>query len=905
MVAATAYARRFRHRFPQSLRKGYIGIEKPVLPRETYQIPGQRGVAGFIPPYLPPKSANVDPLTAQWLTSLSAFPNDIHPGVGSLTYTQLRSMAAVPYVASIIMTRMNQASDFAFPQPDPYSLGFVVVPDRKGAILTRQDNIAIGEITDMLLTGGAHYFPGGFESALRAIVQDTLTVDQVNVEPLMNHMTQKPWGFCPVDPATIRRAIPDRKALADYRWDPAETAYVQVINNRVVREFTRHDISWWIRNQEDKIYRFGYGAPELEKAVTIVTALINAIIHNSVNYTTGIHGQNLIELGLIGGDERLTSAERQISSATSGVRNNRRTVLIQTNPNLQEQIKVHSLGFPNKEMEFSEWINFLKKQLCFLPGERVAMADGTLKAIETVQPGEGVISHSGRTRAVVNTQTRMFDGDIITIQAGGGKVVRATDEHPFLVASSHVDGKMKRVFSDPEWVTAGEIVEGRDYLVVPKPKLDKAGTTTDCIDLGDYVNTETNHIGADFIKPRSNRSNRINRYIPLNESTGYALGLYMAEGCGCRTGSALQFSFGSGYEEDTYALAAAEFLRGVGLKPRVDYKHNATNVVAASKPLNEAFCKLFGGLATVKQVPAEIRTASVAVQRAFLSGYIAGDGSCWEANQAINLSLATASRDAADQTQYMLLKQGVYAGVHVCNAKSRSGHTLYQVRVSGSQLKDLSSWLTGPKGDKLRGLITSRPGPNPTATKVYSTPAYFLVPVYGTWREHYSGPVHNMEVDADHTYCVERFAVHNCSLFQMDPAEQGDIFGNEGQKQQMNQTSPSDRIFASKERGLRPLMRRIARWLNDFLIAPYWPGYKLVFVGFDAQSEERKLDLDLKAATTFLSPNELRIERGLQPFDDPVSKRPLNALYTAYIQSELDSQFTYGGIEDDPEQFLR
>ena len=476
-------------------------VKADPMPKEAYAI--SSGRSNLM--QMPPRAANVDPLTAQWLTSLSAFPNDIHPGVGVLTYSQLRSMSRVPYVASIIMTRMNQASDFAFPQPDEFSLGFAVEPVQKGRILTRSDRIAIGEITEMFLNGGDRFFPGGSEAALRQIVHDTLVFDQTNVEPLMDHMTQKPYGYCPADPSTIRRAIPDRKALNDLRWDPGETAYVQIINNRVVREFNRHELSWWIRNQESFIYRYGYGAPELEKATSIVSALINAIIHNTVNYTTGMHSQNIIEAGILGNEDRVSSLERLIASSVSGPRQNRRTPVIQVNPNLQEYLKVHPLGSTNKEMEFSEWINFLKKQLA--------------------------------------------------------------------------------------------------------------------------------------------------------------------------------------------------------------------------------------------------------------------------------------------------------------------------------------------------------------------------------------------------------------SLFQMDPAEQGDIFGNEGQKQQMNQTSPSERIFASKERGLRPLMRRIARWFNDFLIQPYWPGYRLVFMGFDAQSEEKKLELDLKAVTGFLSPNELRIARGLEPWDDPVSDRPLSALYSNYTQSQIDAQAQMMGM-DDPDSFL-
>jgi hypothetical protein len=97
-------------------------------------------------------------------------------------------------------------------------------------------------------------------------------------------------------------------------------------------------------------------------------------------------------------------------------------------------------------------------------------------------------------------------------------------------------------------------------------------------------------------------------------------------------------------------------------------------------------------------------------------------------------------------------------------------------------------------------------------------------------------------------------------------------------------------------------MRTIQRWINEFIIEPHWPGYRMSFRGFDSVTEEKKIDLDLKAVATFLSPNELRIERGLEPWDDPVSKRPLNALYTAYIQNELVKE--QAPIEDDVETLI-
>jgi hypothetical protein len=446
-----------------------------------------------------PRAANFDPLSSAWVQAYTAIPNDIHLGTGIFTYSMLRMMSRVPWVAMILLTRMNQAAEYAAPLESDYSLGYTFIPDSPGA-LSRKDKQNIGEMQELFDTSGAEFFPGGFEAFMRAVVYNTYTFDQVNAEKLMNAKTGKPWAFIPVDPTTVRRKAPSMEETKDLRWDYSKSGFVQFINNRIVNEYTPDQMAFWIRNREDNIYRLGYGAPELEKSATIVYALVTAIVHNIVNYTTGVHSQNIVEAGLVGGDQRLDTFERTLAAATSGIRNSRRTPVVQTNPALEEYLKVHQLTHPNKEMEFSEWINILKK--------------------------------------------------------------------------------------------------------------------------------------------------------------------------------------------DLYAL------------------------------------------------------------------------------------------------------------------------------------------------------------------------------------------------------------------FQMDPAENGNIFGNEGQKQQMNQTSPSERISASKERGLRPLMRIIQRWLNEWLIKPYWPGYRLIFRGFDTLTEEKKLELDLKAVTAYTSPDEIRIARGLVPWGDPVSSRPLNALYSAYAQAEMDKQ-NMGGMPDE------
>ena len=76
------------------------------------------------------------------------------------------------------------------------------------------------------------------------------------------------------------------------------------------------------------------------------------------------------------------------------------------------------------------------------------------------------------------------------------------------------------------------------------------------------------------------------------------------------------------------------------------------------------------------------------------------------------------------------------------------------------------------------------------------------------------------------------------SIYGMDPAELNYVYGPEGQSHQLNQKSPMDRILASKERGLRPLIRSVERWINESVIQRMYPDYCLEFVGFDAKSED-------------------------------------------------------------------
>ena len=106
-----------------------------------------------------------------------------------------------------------------------------------------------------------------------------------------------------------------------------------------------------------------------------------------------------------------------------------------------------------------------------------------------------------------------------------------------------------------------------------------------------------------------------------------------------------------------------------------------------------------------------------------------------------------------------------------------------------------------------------------------------------------------------------------CALFQIDPAEIGFVYGAEGHSRSMNGESPESRITASRDKGLRPLLRSLEQWINRWIVSQVSDDLELAFVGFDAASEETKLKSDVQRVQYFMTINEIRAEYGLEPLE--------------------------------------
>jgi len=135
-------------------------------------------------------------------------------------------------------------------------------------------------------------------------------------------------------------------------------------------------------------------------------------------------------------------------------------------------------------------------------------------------------------------------------------------------------------------------------------------------------------------------------------------------------------------------------------------------------------------------------------------------------------------------------------------------------------------------------------------------------------------------------------------VYQMDPAEVGYQFGNEGQSNTLNSGGVGDKISYSRERGLRPLLRSLESWLNTGVMWQIDDSFEFRFVGFDSNTEERRIDLDAKSVQHWKTINEVRATHDLKPLASPLGDMIMNASYMQTASMMAQSESAPAGEEE-------
>lgn len=278
----------------------------------------------------------------------------------AMTYGTLQTMVwRTPLIQSIILTRLNQVSNFSRPMQDKFDTGYRVRLADKHAKMSPADQKLARQIEQMFGTTGVVKESAlercNFDTFLRAIIRDSLTYDQMCVEITKNRKGQ-PAAWYAVDAASIRLA--DTSSVSHVS-DPDRIHTVQIFDNMVINQWTRDRMMFSIRNPHTSMRLYGYGVSEMEMLINTVTSMLWAFEYNQRFFSQGSVAKGILNIKGTMNQRQLRAFRRHWYQMISGVENAWRSPVLNSSEGV-EWVDMHP---SNRDMEFSAWMDFLIKIL--------------------------------------------------------------------------------------------------------------------------------------------------------------------------------------------------------------------------------------------------------------------------------------------------------------------------------------------------------------------------------------------------------------------------------------------------------------------------------------------------------------------------------------------------------------
>ncbi|MBD0281538.1 MAG: hypothetical protein ICV69_05005 [Thermoleophilaceae bacterium] len=277
------------------------------------------------------------------------------------------------------------------------------------------------------------------------------------------------------------------------------------------------------------------------------------------------------------------------------------------------------------------------------------------------------------------------------------------------------------------------------------------------------AHTRTVHVEDDRIRFAGEHRPGIPTMLPLDETLAWVLGIYCAEGHVHRAAdrpNSLRLVFSVGrHEDDLRRQISARLERLFGLTPTIEHRRTTVTVEVGKSSVGALCSTLCGSGARAKRVPPQLFTGPEAIVRAFLDGYLAGDGT----ETSTHLVTNTVSPDLAHGLYALGLRLNLLPSIHCWTPPSRK-------TIEGRSVRQSPLWYVKFKRDRLNGTINER-----ERTRWRDAGDHFLVPIHRIDRKPYDGDVYNLEVDhPSHSYMAPAVAVGNCQNFDVSWQVQGE-----------------------------------------------------------------------------------------------------------------------------------
>ncbi|MFZ4504489.1 MAG: phage portal protein, partial [Methylovulum sp.] len=290
----------------------------------------------------------------------------------SLSFDSLRAMAAqTPILNAVIMTRVRQVQRFARLCDTNNTLpGFEIRHiDRKHQLTTDQHEKII-QLQNFISHGGNESSPrarrvlrrDSFAQFMGKATRDSLLLDSVAIETeRAKDRSLGLTGLYVVDGATIR-LCPE----SGYR-NNKDLFAVQVVNGLVRTAYGYDDLLYEARNPRSDVTTIGYGLPETELLVRVVTGFLNAMTLNNNVFDKNAIPKGILHLSGNYSQEDLSAFKRYWHGMVKGL-DSHLTVPVLVSKDQESRAAFEKFGVDFNEMMFAKWMTFLTSIICAIYG---------------------------------------------------------------------------------------------------------------------------------------------------------------------------------------------------------------------------------------------------------------------------------------------------------------------------------------------------------------------------------------------------------------------------------------------------------------------------------------------------------------------------------------------------------
>jgi hypothetical protein len=376
-----------------------------------------------------------------------------------------------------------------------------------------------------------------------------------------------------------------------------------------------------------------------------------------------------------------------------------------------------------------------------------------------VQPGDTVMSHANRPRRVLRAIRKSYSGDLVSFRAKGfSRDVTCTPDHRFVSYPGLTTAKRSRgVVPQSTWTPADRLDEG-DRVLVPwgvavepdrYPVIDTLPLVRDAVlEEGDRVRVKG-----------SGRT--IRRYVAVDPTFCWLVGLYLAEGgiSNGPTGKPCRVDLNLWSRDYFEAMNAVEAFRtAFGAEAeacRVPSKPNVMYVRCSNAALADVFHALMPGNLYSKAVPSVVFAAPRMARLACIRGWLDGDGFVSRGS-----SLKTGGVGSSPDLLHGMFRLAVSCRLRP-KLHQRRRYAHQRVAAKSIDFYGASAISLYPEfADEVRESMSLN------LRRIDVVEHGLALPVRDIRRTHVAdGEVFCLEVEEDHSFVANGYAVHNCTSF--------------------------------------------------------------------------------------------------------------------------------------------